>query len=316
MSIIEKAMKRLNGSTAQRQRRPDEPPKVVDHPAAAKASWSAQLPTHKTTTPTAAEQKSTLQPARARLQTEGLLASDAFTPEVIEEFRRIKRPLLANAFGKGAVKVERGNVIMVTSSVPGEGKSRVSLNLAHAIALERDHTVLLVDADVAKGQITRMYGLERARGLVDVLQHRNVVLEQVIAETDVSGLSVLPAGQRSSYATELLASNEMERLVLQLIEQAPARVVVFDSPPLLVTNEPQSLARAVGQIVVVVEASRTPQHLVKEAIGMLDRAKAIGLVLNKSRHSLGGDYYGTYYGYYGSGGEPPSDTRRPGRPSR
>ncbi len=301
-------MKRLNGGGAHRRAS-----NVVEHPAAqAKPSLPLGTPAPEAPVSTASVPQTRPPGApRPRARLSELLISEQVSPAVVEEFRRIKRPLLANAFGKGAVKVDRGNLIMVTSAVPGEGKSRTALNLAHAIALERDHTVLVVDADVAKGQVTRAYGMERARGLVDLLQDRSLAVEQLVAETSVPGLSVLPAGQHSAYVTELLASNEMERLALQLIEQAPARVVVFDSPPLLATNEPQSLAGVVGQIVLVVEAGRTPQHLVKEAVGMLDHAKAIGLVLNKSRHSFGGDYYGGYYGYYYG-----ADATPTGRPPR
>jgi receptor protein-tyrosine kinase len=239
-------------------------------------------------------------------------ASEQLTPQIAEEFRRIKRPLLANAFGKGALQVDRGNLIMITSSVPGEGKSRTSLNLTYSLALEADHTVLLIDADVAKAQVSRMYGLEREHGLTNILSQR-LNPEDLIWATDNPGVSVLPVGSRHSQSTELLSSNEMEQLIARLAEQDPSRLVIIDSPPVLATNEPQVLVRMVGQIVLVVEAGRTPQHVVKEAVAALDPAKAIGLVLNKSQYSVGGDYYGHYYGgYYGYGGEPGNEGTQKG----
>lgn len=238
----------------------------------------------------------------ARLHPDDLTVGETMSPQIAEEFRRIKRPLLANAYGKGALQVDRGNLIMVTSSVPGEGKSRTSLNLAHSIGSEPDHSVLLIDADVAKAQVSRMYGLEREHGLTNLLSQR-LNPEDVTWATNNADVSILPVGSRHSQSTELLNSSKMEQLLAQLAEQDPNRVIIFDAPPLLATNEPQVLVRMVGQIVLVVEAGRTPQHVVKDAIAALDPAKAIGLVLNKTQYSVGGDYYGHYYGgYYGYGG--------------
>ena len=248
----------------------------------------------------------------ARLHVDEVVAGENLTPQIAEEFRRIKRPLLANAYGKGALQVDRGNLIMVTSSVPGEGKSRTSLNLAYSIALEPDHTVLLIDTDAAKAEISRLYGLEKESGLTNILsQHLDA--ETLIWGTDSARVNVLPVGGGHAHSTELLNSSEMEQLVGRLAEQDPNRVIIFDAPPLLATNEPQVLARLVGQIVVIVEAGRTPQHVVREAIAALDPTKAIGLVLNKSQYSVGGDYYGHYYGgYYGYGGGPGNEGSRKG----
>jgi protein-tyrosine kinase len=317
MSIIEKAMQKLNGGrTRPQQGAMAAVPKIVEHPASHKlaeqSNAGAQVPRSLGTSPhpTPFEKRVSLQRI-ARLRP-GDVASDHLTPQIAEEYRRIKRPLLANAFGKGALQVDRGTLIMVTSSVPGEGKSRTSINLTRSIALEPDHTVLLIDADVAKAQVSRMYQLEKQHGLTDILsQHLNP--DELIWATDHPDISVLPVGGRHPHSTELLNSNEMEQLITRLAEQDPSRVLILDSPPVLATNEPQVLARMVGQIVLVVEAGRTPQHVVKEAVAALDPARAIGLVLNKSQYSVGGDYYGHYYGgYYGYGGEPDNEGNRKG----
>jgi protein-tyrosine kinase len=308
MSIIEKAMQKLNGGRAQpRRRAPTASPNVVEHPASQKLAEqpnaTAQMPRPSMSPHPAPVEKRTHPHRVARLRP-GDIATEGLTPQIAEEFRRIKRPLLANAFGKGALQVDRGNLIMVTSSVPGEGKSRTSINLTRSIALEADHTVLLIDADVAKAQVSRLYGLERERGLTNLLSE-HLDPEDAIWATENPDISVLPVGSRHAQSTELLNSNEMEQLITRLAKQDPTRLLILDSPPVLATNEPQVLVRLVGQIVLVVEAGRTPQHVVKEAVAALDPAKAIGLVLNKSQYSLGGDYYGHYYGgYHGYGGEP------------
>jgi protein-tyrosine kinase len=306
MSIIEKAMQKLNSGRAEpRRRATTTTPKIVEHPTSQRI---AQQPG--TGAQIAGPPMSTLaeKPASThritRLREDDVAASEQLTPQIAEEFRRIKRPLLANAYGKGALQVDRGNLIMVTSSVPGEGKSTTSVNLAYSIALEPDHTVLLIDADVAKAQVSRMFRLEKQPGLTNILSER-MSPEELIWSTQSNRISVLPVGSRHSQSTELLNSGHMEQLVTRLAGQDPNRVIIIDAPPLLATNEPQVLTRLVGQIVLVVEAGRTPQHVVKEAIAALDPAKAIGLVLNKSQYSVGGDYYGHYYGgYYGYGGEP------------
>ena len=240
----------------------------------------------------------------ARLKADSPVASNETTQQVAEEYRRIKRPLLANASGKGALKVERGNLIMVTSTLPNEGKSTVSLNLAFSVARERNYTVLLIDVDVTKRETSRLYGLENTRGLTDLLLDDALAPSQALLPTDFPGLHILPAGRQHAQATELLASDAMEYLLDKLIREHPNRIIICDCPPVLATNEPQALTHLVGQIVLVVEAGRTPQHLVTEAIATLNPTKAINLVLNKSRKSFGGGYYGDYgYGRYGYGAE-------------
>jgi len=308
MSIIEKAMRKLNGGRAQpRQRTTSSNPKIVEHPASPRATEHpdavSQMPKQRVLPQQIPAENTSSTHRVTRLQVAGIATSEHLTPQVAEEFRRIKRPLIANAYGKGALQVDRGNLIMVTSSVPGEGKSTTSVNLAYSIALEPDYSVLLIDADVAKAQVSRMFRVERMPGLTNILSE-HLQPEELIWRTESTRVDVLPVGNRHSQSTELLNSSQMEQLVHSLAEQDPNRIIILDAPPLLATNEPQVLAHLVGQIVLVVEAGRTPQHVVKEAIAALDPAKAIGLVLNKSEYSVGGDYYGHYYGgYYAYGGE-------------
>lgn len=216
-----------------------------------------------------------------------------------DEYRRIKRPLLANAFGKTASLVEQGNLILVTSSIPGEGKTHTAANLALSIAQEKDHTVLLVDCDVNKHGITRMFGLGDKRGLVDVLESDNLSIGDVLLRTDIPELCIISAGKGNDYVTELLASQKMSDFVSELASRYDDRVIIFDGPPLLPTPQTQVLAGLVGQIVFVIESGSTPQMLVKEALEMIPEEKATNLVMNKSEgiSNRGGYYYG-YYGYY------------------
>ncbi len=223
------------------------------------------------------------------------------TNRTTEEFRRIKRPLLSHVRGEGATMVANANMIMVTSALPGEGKTFTAINLAMSIAMEMDRTVLLIDADVAKPDVTARLGVETEKGLIDVLLDDGLTLPDVLLRTDIPKLTLLPSGGRHVHSTELLASERMRQLVLELSTRYADRIVIFDSPPLLLTNEARVLASLMGQIVLVAEESRTPQHAVKEAVDLLDKNEIVGIVMNKGEKRADGEGYGGY-GYYSYGG--------------
>lgn len=242
----------------------------------------------------------------AHLSARGFVVPDGAPTNTTEEFRVIKRPLIANAFGTGAAPVRNGKRVMVSSAFSGEGKSFCAINLALSIAAERDHKVLLVDADVARPSIPTELGFQAGAGLMDLIlepgRHR---LSDLVLQTDVDKLAILPAGRRHEHATELLASQDMRHLLDLLTAQFPDRILIFDSPPLLATTESRVLARYMGQIVLVVEAARTPQAALSEAISTIEgAAEVVGLILNKSSGAHTGGY--GYYGYgtaYGHGHE-------------
>ena len=235
----------------------------------------------------------------ARLHRMGVVSPDAEKSQIAEEFRIIKRPLIANAFGQGTPRVKNGNLIMVTSSLPGEGKSFCALNLAISMAMEMDRTVLLIDADVAKPRIPEYLGIHADKGLLDVLQDKDLKLSDVLIRTDIAKLTVLPAGRTYKRATELLASAAMTRLVEDIGNRYPDRIILFDSPPLLATSESSVLATHMGQIVMVVEAERTSQEAVREALSHIQSCEVVGMLLNKTTPTPGADYYYGYYGSYG-----------------
>ena len=219
-------------------------------------------------------------------------------PEIQDDYRIIKRPLVSNASGRDKLMVEHGNLVLVTSSVPGEGKSYTSVNLALSISQEMDNTVLLVDCDVAKQGVSRMLGLENVAGLVDVLQSDDLTVSDVLLQTDIPNFRVVSAGSQNEYITELLASQRMAALVNEIASRYADRIIIFDGPPLLSTPQTQVLARLVGQVVFVIEAGKTSQSLVEEALEMIPDEQATGLVMNKNEGLSG--RAGHYYGYYGS----------------
>ena len=234
-----------------------------------------------------------------KLKQAGMVTPDAERSQIAEEFRHIKRPLLMNAFGEGALRTANSNLIMVTSARPSEGKTFTTINLALSIALERDLTVLLVDADVAKPSIARVLNYPGTAGLVDYLADRDRPLSDLILQTSLPKLRILPSGRRHGHSTELLASESMLQLVKELAQRYPDRVVLFDSPPLLATSEAAVLGSLMGQVVMVVEADKTKREELNEALTLLNPNQYVGLVLNKSGKPFGADYYYTSYQAYG-----------------
>lgn len=235
----------------------------------------------------------------SRMHRMGMITPDAEKSQIAEEFRIIKRPLIANAFGQGATRVKNGNLIMVTSSLPGEGKSFCAINLAISMAMEMDRTVLLVDADVARPRVPEYLGLHTDLGLLDVLRDKKLKLSDVMIKTDIAKLTVLPAGRTYKRATELLASAAMTDLVEDIGNRYHDRIIIFDSPPLLATSESSVLATHMGQIVMVVEAEKTSQEAVREALSHIQSCEVVSMLLNKATPSPGADYYYGYYGSYG-----------------
>jgi receptor protein-tyrosine kinase len=229
-----------------------------------------------------------------RLAAMGYVTADTPRTQIASEFRVIKRPILKNVYDQSAAPVERANLIMVTSSLPGEGKTFVALNLAISMAMELDTTVLLIDADVSRPSILQRLGLEAAPGLLDVLQDPSRSLGDVLLRTNIERLSILPAGAPSGRATELLASVQMTRLLDDLGSRYSDRILVFDAPPLLPSTESGVLASHMGQLVMVVEAERTPQQVVARAMAMLEACPIVLPLLNKTSHAEAGYYYGYY----------------------
>ena len=236
------------------------------------------------------------------LSAAGIVTPNAQRSFVADQFRVIKRPLLTNAKGMGSTVLNHGNLIMVTSALVGEGKSFTSVNLAMSIAMELDNTVMLVDADVARPSVLRMLGLPPGPGLLDLLEG-TTDMPSVLLKTNIDKLTILPSGTPHPQATELLASDAMRVLLDDMAQRYSDRIIIFDSPPLLLTTEARVLATQMGQVVMVVQADRTLQADVQQALSTIKACAHINLVLNKARgDSVGGYSRGFRYGYgYGYG---------------
>ncbi len=229
---------------------------------------------------------------------EDLAASGYLTPrrmrsKLAEEVRLIKRSVVQTFWFQ---KVEHANLIMVTSALPGEGKSFLALNLAISLACEVDFHVLLVDADFERPVVFNRLGISGHRGLMDVLKDPNGDIGSVILRTNIERLSVIGPGSRDDMSSEFLSSQRMQQLARELADRYPDRLIIFDTPPLLSASEASVLAEHVGQVVFVVEADATPKDIVEDALERLPADVEVGVVLNKGRFSKRASYY-SYYAY-------------------
>lgn len=312
MSIIEKAVQRLDQlkqASAETSAVAEEAPAVVSAKPAAQARPSeSRFPPGAESVPVRPQgvlpKPATDHSTRiveidlVRLARMGMVTPDKPKSTIAEEFRVIKRPLIGNAKGHGAAPITKGNLIMVTSSLPGEGKSFSAINLAISMAMELDFTVLLVDADFSRPSVLPRLGLPAEKGLMDVLVGEVSDLRDVMLRTNIEKLTILPAGMPHARATELIASEAMARLLAEMASRYPDRIIVFDSPPLLATTEARVLATHMGQILVVVEAERTTHGAVTHALSTIEECPVKMMILNKSRGKTGGLYgYGYGYGY-------------------
>jgi len=299
MSLVERALKKMQQAAKDHTQPIAGPPKNAVYGAVVTNSSYRGAGQ-----PAAAESEPQIPERIVEIDLPALRAAGLLPPvhqerQLAQQYRQIKRPLIANAMGRGTAALPNGQLIMMASAMPGEGKTFTSINLAFSMALEKDISVLLVDADVAKPHISRLFGIDGEPGLLDLLQENAPPVESLILPTNVPGLSVLPAGRRSSNATELLASARMQHVMDEIGRRKTNRITLLDSPPLLLTTESQALAQLAGQIVVVVRAGFTSQSVIQDALSYLGEGKSIALILNQSVATAPTGYY--YYGYGDAG---------------
>ncbi len=237
---------------------------------------------------------------RQHLRDQGLIVPEGSVTGLLEEFRIIKRQLLLGAsqlaqHGMG-VAAQR---VLICSPHPGEGKSFTAVNLALAIAAEKETEVLLVDADFAKPSVLSMLGLPGGPGLMDALSDPEIDAAKCVIGTDVPGLWVLPAGNATTTDSEFLSSSRTRAVLDRLVEGAPQRFVIFDSPPALAASPAAELAKYVGQAVLVARADKTGQGSLEDAVQLLSACPNIQLLLNAVHFSPSGRRFGSYYGYGG-----------------
>lgn len=309
MSIVERALQKAQAQAKSSQPQPTaappEPspgnlPEAAVPPAPRPAPRSR--PPSEDASITSRDLKQIVEIDVARLREAGRLPPADAVSQTEEEIRRIKWPLLNAIAGRDGALQARNNVILVTSALPSEGKTFVSLNLALSIVRDREMRVILVDGDVARPGLTPALGLENRPGLNDVLEDVNRETSSVTYQTDVEGLFFVPAGKWHDRAPEFFAGSRMPQLIEELSRRVGNGVIIIDSPPLLATNEAQVVTRYVGQLLMVVRADDTEQRAVLDALALVDKSTPVSAVLNRVKASALSRYYGQYYyGGYGQG---------------
>ena len=287
-SLVERAMNQQEEKPAERDRAANalEASKdTLDPPAIDSSSWHAS------------ESGRSVELDFARMHQGGFLTPDSQRSKLKEQYRAIKRPLLINAFQR-TDGTTNPHIIMVTSASPNEGKTFTATNLAMSIAAEQEVKVLLVDGDVIRQDLSQQFGVANRKGYLDILRNDGTSVSDIIVRTNIPSLALLPCGQSSENATELFASTRMSDLMQDLASRYNDRVIIVDTPPVLVSSETQTLGMHAGQFILVVEAGETPRRQIEEALSLLPPTEHVFCILNKANENDIGDRYGYYKSYY------------------
>ncbi len=312
MSIIEKAINKQSEFPAKPRDTSIERAQQEHSPArsdvfiepAAEAPLNAEVFTKAETAPPVEEpakpvrdHKATVTLNLQQLEQRNFVSLSSERRLINEEYRVIKRKLINNAVGALSQTLKHPNLILVTSSRPGEGKTFSAINLALSIALEQDKTVLLVDSDVLRPSVSKTLQIQHDVGLTDYLLSDKIGVSDIMLSTNVERLKIITAGRPHHLSTELLASERMEMLVNEFATRYHDRIVIFDAPPLLGVNETAVMASMCGQAVIVVEENHTKLSEIEQAVAILPKDIATGFLINKAHRNQGKGYgYGYYYG--------------------
>lgn len=210
--------------------------------------------------------------------------NDPYT-EAAEEYSKLKSVI---------VKLTKGgaflNMLMVTSSIGGEGKSLTALNLALSLAQEFDHTVLLVDADIRKPSIHSYLGIENSMGLTDCLLDGADVKDALI-RTGVGKLSFLPAGRSVPNPADVFTSKLMRDFFLEMKNRYHDRYIIIDTPPVLPFAETRSLSAIVDGVVLVAKEGLVTLHNIEETMECIKGTPMLGIVYNEAATEFRSDRY-------------------------
>ena len=231
----------------------------------------------------------------AFLDTAGFITPDTKNHQLFEQYRHLKMQILSHAFANKTPDGNNSNLVIVTSAVSGEGKTFTSLNLALSVAYEYNNTVLFMDGDTYKQTSSKLLNIYEKEGLTDYLMDANKNLTDVLFSTNIEKFTVIPSGKSHARTTELFNSKRMQFLMHELSRRYNDRLIIIDTPPLLEDTSTSAIASHADQVILVIEAEKTPKHIVEEALRRLEGDKHIGVILNKSNQRYGGEY--GYYSY-------------------
>lgn len=231
--------------------------------------------------------------AQLQLSSLGLIPRvDPAQVEGMEAYRVLRTRLLLTP------EIARAHSVVITSAIAGEGKSTTAANLAAAFAWE-GRRVLLIDADLWRGRLHRLFATRRTPGLADCLLH-DKPLPDAIRSTDIKTLWFMPGGKTNGPPSDLLTRVRMPRLLQQLREHFD--LVLIDTPPVLTAAETAVLSTSADGVVLVVRAGHTDREAVQHAVREIGAVggRLVGAVLNDPKEltrKYGPSYYKSYYSY-------------------
>ena len=295
ISLLERAAELYDFGAALRA---PAPVPVQAEPVAESPAPAAAIEPVRAVPPTSRRQGRLAPIDRERLAEGGYIVPGAPATGLAEEFRLVKRQLLAGIERRVSQPDDKRRSVLIASPQTGDGKSFCAVNLALSLAGERDLEVLLVDSDFIQPELLTVLGIDDSGpGLVDALADALADPEAFVIRTDVEGLSVLPAGARVNNVPELLASERTREVLARLIAGNKRRIILFDSPPALMASPATVLSAHVGQALVVVRADRTTEVDLRETIGLLSGCDHVALILNGAGIAVTGRRFGAYDGY-------------------
>lgn len=187
--------------------------------------------------------------------------------------------------------------IMLTSSSASEGKSTVAGNLAVSFARQGKRTVL-VDSDLRRPTVNATFSINNPKGITNFLTEKSVDINDIVYETSLKNLYVIPSGPTPPNPSELLGSKKMGNLISSLEKQVD--IVIYDAPPVLSVTDAQILATKVDGTIIIVRANKTEKEAISNTVGLINHVggNILGTILNDVEESSSG-----YYGYYGKSGK-------------
>lgn len=294
MSVVEKAIAKLRTPGSSDLGRPK------DEPGSTEIATRMPEPDVALAPATSEDKHPPILVDRIALRAKGFVPDSDQERRLADQYRQVKRTILTRLQELDPLSSASSRWFMFSSALPGDGKSFTSINLAFSLAREPGASVVLVDGDLPKRHVSNVFGIDHAAGLSDALSNPKLAPESLVLSTNVQGLSILSAGTKNESATDQLNDESIIRILTKIVAQDPRRIVVLDSPPLLLSVEARALAQAVGNVVLVVRAGGTPQRAVQDALAQIGPNKLIGVVLNQSPMAHTEGYYG--YGTYGADG--------------
>lgn len=207
------------------------------------------------------------------------IITGAETGAAITAYRLLRTQVLR------AMQKNGWNVLGITSPGMGEGKTLTAINLAISLALDVNHTVMLVDLDLRRPAVHRYFGIEPGRGLADFLAEGRD-LREMLFNPGIERLVVLPGGTPVQNSSEMLSSPRMGWLADEMRSRYSSRLVLFDMPPLLAADDVLAFSRHLDAVLLVVEEGRTGRDELQRARTLLQDIPVLGPVINKARAEI------------------------------